>query len=165
MNALQVLLFALLFWLVGIPLITLIHELSHAAAALLLTNNPVRVGLGSGPPQIEQRVGRLTLQIRLFSGAFGFCFWRVDHALVGRRVWILLGGPLASLLMVVAFSLAAYFLRDGNVFLQAVCSWTAFGALLQLIFTALPIRYPAFWGAYVGMASDGLRIRQLLQNP
>lgn len=42
-----------------LPILTLVHELGHAAVALRVSEGPVEVHVGRAPAQLRFRVGRL----------------------------------------------------------------------------------------------------------
>jgi hypothetical protein len=90
----------LLAWCLAVllagPVVLLVHELGHAAAALALTRGPVVVQNGRRA-LVTPRVGRLTLALGPGGPQAGAC-WHV--APDGRRAEaaIAAAGPLASLL-------------------------------------------------------------------
>lgn len=160
-----------LLWFVVAPVLTLLHELGHAAAALMLTRRPVTVILGDcrhrpDLAHVRGAWGRLAFRARLPSGWVGFCD-RDDQALSSRRAaTIVLSGPAASLALALELSVVANGLRDAPPLVQTVSVWAAFGALLQFLATIVPWRYPRWWGggAYGGIASDGLWAWRLLRE-
>jgi hypothetical protein len=171
----------LLAWLVGIPLLTLLHELGHALTALALSHQPIHVFLGTTPRQIRQRgreekpifcLGKLAFSLSLVGLPFGVGWARWPANLSWRRsVLTLLAGPVTTLLCLVVVSLTTLVLRPA-AHPSAIQSgaydfflWLLLLAGLQFLACALPVQYPAFWvGALAGLSSDGDKIRRLLKQ-
>ncbi len=168
-----VLTFMLVFvvlWLIVSPLLTLLHELGHAVAALLLSTGPMTISLGDclGRPEqahVRFRMGWLTVQAKLPTGVAGF-YTLENWSTVGhqRLVAIILAGPLTSLLLTIVLGGGAWVVRDGPAFSSAVLFWSAVGAASLFGFTIVPWHYPSFWGPYVGRPSDGQQALELLRG-
>jgi hypothetical protein len=147
--------YAFVVCFVGLPALLLVHELGHAAVVLLLTRQRVVVRLGRPPALLRVACGRLEFQLRPLDGSGFYHILGWQRTTPRQRAWAALGGPAATLLvMATAGSLAAlgrpspgpaYFLSSGIAFL----------ALLQLVLTVPPLRYPRWWGDYAGTNSDG----------
>jgi hypothetical protein len=135
------------------PLVML-HELGHAAAALLLTSGRVAVGVGGDRDELVLTAGRLELGLTPAVAPGGEC--RVDDGTLRvpkAEAWVAAAGPVASLAIAVGLSSAA--LEHGGIVLAA----GAGVAWLQALLTALPLRY----GAGVGPGeSDGRAIWRIL---
>src|SRR5207248_2655762 len=100
------------FLVLFFPFATLIHELGHAFAALLLTPHHVQIRIGEGPLVWSGRCGRLTLLFHRAANPHRLNVWRdVMNASSGlawipsapsqrwRRALFALAGPAASLLL------------------------------------------------------------------
>lgn len=82
------------------PLIVLVHELSHAAAALAFVPHDVIVRIGVRPRIQLPKWGRLQVLAQWWGGWVGTWSCVADEVEVGkaRYIWIVLAGPVASLL-------------------------------------------------------------------
>ncbi len=158
----------LLFWLLIIPLITLLHELGHAAAALLLSDEPVTVVLGdyrqreTSPRKLDAQAGRLRYVLQPLSSFTGFYIWSHDNTSHRNQILVNLAGPVVLLLL----ALLLWYL-DTSLTIEALSPllyWSGIMVFWQFILTILPIRYPRWMGAYSGYASDGLRVYRLLRG-
>lgn len=159
-----------LYWLVTAQVLTLLHELGHAAVALTLTRGTVDVWSGSPPSRLRIALGRLRFHLRPFGGPVGFygCDGEFGCGKAGlsrtRQAAIIAAGPATSLLLAVGcFGLGAS-LDSAAGLLETSVALAGFGALFQTAVTALPMRYPSSWGAYAGIESDGARLRRALTS-
>lgn len=165
-------LFFLLFLLpvtIIFPMVILIHELGHAFAALLLTKENVIVIIGDSkvkdnPPKfsISWRWGRLRYVILPFR-YYGFC--NVKFMMEPRYIPILISaaGPIASLLLSLLMWLIAVKFPSQNETVNLLLKGVALYSLWLFIVSAIPIRYPSWWGAMRGRFSDGGRIVYILK--
>lgn len=159
-------LYAGLLWLIIAPGQTLLHELGHAAAALLLSDAPVTVVLGdyrqheSNPRKVDMQTGRLRYVLQPLSGFTGFYIWSRDESSRRTRIIVNLAGPVTSLLI----ALLLWYLDTALQVdaLSPLLYWSGILAFWQFVFTILPIRYPRWMGAYQGRISDGRRVYRLL---
>lgn len=150
--------------LVGIPFLTFVHELGHALVAAAAVGGRVTVLQGPDPVRAELSVWRLDLRLHGLPAPHkawvGWAHWRTDAPPL-RDALALAGGPFASFLSAAACAGGAYATTG-------IARWAlvalALDAAAQLTSTSLPVRYPAFSGAYAGAASDGYLIRQLLNG-
>lgn len=147
---------------VGIPFLTVVHELGHALVAVVAVGGRVTVVQGPEPVRARVSIGRLDLRLHGLplphQTWVGWAHWD-ESAPPRRQALALAGGPAASLLSAAGcFACALAMGGTGRVILFAL----AIDAACQLTSTSLPVRYPAFSGAYAGYASDGFQIRALL---
>lgn len=150
--------------LVGIPLLTFVHELGHAVAAIAAIGGRVTVVQGPEPFRYRPSVGRFDLRLHGMTAPHrawvGWARWERD-ASPRRHAVALAGGPLASLLAAIGCAV-------GSLTTYGPAHWIFFAlavdAAAQLTSSALPVRYPSFSGEYAGVASDGLKIRHLLSG-
>ena len=142
------------FWLVTVPLLTLVHELGHALAGLITTRGWVTAAIGTGGDPRTIGLGRLKIELRPFSGIVGSCH-REYRSGSGRGEALFYGaGPLLSL---VSAAILGYLRTSatGNSTLAQMLTLGNYAALLQLIAMLVPVRYPSWLGAYAGYLSDG----------
>jgi hypothetical protein len=104
------------------PLWVLVHELGHAAVALVRTEGVVRVRVGRMPGRWRRRIGRLVLSIdpRPVTGVGGGTLSTARLG-AGERVAFSLAGPIAQLLPAVV--LVAAGLRLPGILLAASAAW------------------------------------------
>lgn len=153
----------LLFYLIGIPASVLIHEIGHAVGALLFSKEKVHVYLGPGDASNKEnfRIGRMHFHIKL--AYYGFCAVknRNDFTKAGYVIF-LAGGPLFTLLLVIAASLVSAELTHFGAknFLNGIF----FANFTLFIFTSIPVIYPNWLKPYAGRPSDGYQILTTLKT-
>jgi hypothetical protein len=150
--------------MVVIPALTLVHELGHAIAAALLVGGRVRVIQGPPPARLAFSVWRLDLRLRGPVGPHqvwvGWAAWG-PHPDRRRHAIATLAGPLASALSAVACAFGAF--HTGG-FVGILLALVALAATAQTLSSGLPMRYGRRFGSFAGEASDGLRIRRLIEG-
>lgn len=162
MSTLTVVYF-LVFWIVTAPVLTFIHELGHAFPALLATDKGVVIDLGTpNTPSHIASLGRLQVKFRLGSTMFGFVHAHVSEMSRVQKAIFYFGGPTASIGVAAATGIAVYGFGDQIGYLKSPLASACYAAILQVLLTVIPIRYPKWWGSYAGMESDGLRLVKLL---
>lgn len=149
------LLFALSFFFVIAPIMTLLHEAGHALIPLL-SQEPVRVFVGC-----VQGTGLKVANLEI-----GYCSpWT---PWVGYTTWGGVSGVLHSLLgPIFSFLIASLFLlirsrlrnRNQRSLLLACAGW----AFFQFVFTVLPLNYLPMFGYPAGTASDGKIALELIR--
>lgn len=163
-SLLQLLLAWLVVLLVGMPVVTLLHELGHAVAAALAVGGRVTVVQGPAPARLRVSFWRLDLRlhgpIAPHQGMIGWAIWG-PHQARWRHAIAIAAGPLVSGLCAAGCLYAA---PDVPVFWRTALDLLAFSSTLQMLSSGLPMRYGRWCGSYAGQASDGLRIRRLLQG-
>lgn len=164
----EILLIAIRFvaiWAIGAPIVTLLHELGHASAALLLTDGTARVWTGTRNRDPRFRIGRLRVSITPRPGFTGFySFDAPAHSRLAQALNILTGPLLSLLITIVAFG-SGFVGQIADTWLgETLVVVLGFAAAWQLLVTAIPMRYPAGWGEYAGVASDGLRLAHLFRS-
>ena len=151
-------------WAFGVPL-TLLHELGHALTALALGIRRVIVNVGQ-PPARAIALGRLELRIRLLNRPRWAWFGTIDtpegnEVSRARAIAVLAAGPVVSAVVLVTLLAAAAFLPWPPVLVV----WAVAAAVAwQLFVTAIPMRYPRWFGPYAGRISDGYRIARLVRS-
>jgi hypothetical protein len=149
-------------YLVGLPLLTLVHEVGHAATAALLIGGRVTVVQGPAPPRFQLSIGQFDLRLRGIVAPHrvwvGWAFWE-PHGNRRRHALATAAGPLASAACAAA---CAYGGLHTTGLLAELLWLLALGAGSQLLSTGLPVRYGRFFGSYAGEASDALRVRRIL---
>ncbi len=138
---------------------TVLHEFGHALGYMLATGDThwhIRVGWGKRLLNVKA----LTVNLLVFDGLFSPAEGRIDTK--AKLIMMLSGGPIISLVLVVALLLLRF---SGAPFYSDAIAQSAIvffintalfinGAILLL--SILPVHY--FWGEVKGMESDGLQI-------
>ena len=138
---------------------TFLHEFGHALGYMLATQDShwhIRVGWGKRLLNTKA----LTVNLLVFDGFFTPSDEKIDTK--AKLLTMLLGGPVASLLLVVGF----LFLRFGGLFFQsdiladgvvdALLNFTLYLNLFLLLFSLASMHY--FGGEVRGHETDGLQI-------
>lgn len=163
-NLLQLFLAWLAVLLVGMPVVTLLHELGHAVAAALVVGGRVTVVQGPAPARLRVSVWRLDLRlhgpIAPHQGMIGWAIWG-PHRARWRHAIAIAAGPLVSGGCAAACLVAA---PDVPSLWRTALDVLAFASTLQMLSSGLPLRYGRWFGCYAGKPSDGLRLRRLLQG-
>ncbi|MFT9819364.1 hypothetical protein [Lysinibacillus sp. NPDC056185] len=153
----------ILFYVVGIPLSVLIHEIGHALGVILFSKEKAYVYLGTSDPSNKEnfRIGRMHFHIRW--GYYGYCYPEKESSLTRvQTIFFYVGGPVISLCLAVLSYIAmntftnealrnflnGFFYMNGSLFL----------------FTAIPIIYPKWLKPYAGLPSDGYQIFYTLKK-
>jgi hypothetical protein len=140
----------------AVPLLTLAHELGHAAAALRFTQEGVRIRVGRAHPSARLRVGRLLVAFSPI-GAGGRC--TSSPAMSRRQALIrVLAGPATNLVLAALFCLGGLFTAGtARTIMFMLTAVSGSQAALNLV----PRR--GTWNPITrGLPSDGL---QALWNP
>ncbi|WP_050615539.1 hypothetical protein [Bacillus testis] len=152
----------LLFYLLVIPLSTLLHEIGHAIGFVISTKDGIaKVYLGTKDSSNKEnfRIGRIYFHIRWHY--VGYCVYTYEEICKYQRITILIFGPLFSLLICFTlYILVLMFNITLNYFLLGIFLYN----LLQFIVTIIPIKYPSWWWGYGGMSSDGYKILKCLKS-
>ena len=150
--------------LVGMPLVTLLHELGHAVAAALVVGGRVTIVQGPAPARLVFSVWRFDFRlhgpIAPHQGMVGWAMWG-PHPKAARHAIAIAAGPLVSGLCAAACLFGA---ADVSSLWRTALDLLAGLSTLQMLSSGLPVRYGRWFGSYAGEASDGLRIRRLLQG-
>ena len=151
-----------LFYLIGIPVSVLLHEVGHAIGVTIFTKEKAHVYLGPINDNNKEsfRIGRMHFHIKW--AYFGFCVVKNRNDFTSfKNIMFLAGGPIVSLLLFIAVYLISADLTHYGTknFLNGV-----FYANLSLfIFTSIPIIYPSWLKPYAGRPSDGYQILTILK--
>ncbi|HHZ07121.1 MAG TPA: M50 family metallopeptidase [Clostridiales bacterium] len=147
------------FLAVVAPLLTLIHELGHAGAALaLVPQHDVTIRIGRDPKISLYKRGRLHILVHPLGGCEGHYGWgaaRVEVA-TSSAIWIALAGPLASLVMALVCAGLKNALGEGPSLARTLVNASMYYNMLQFAATIIPVKYPTWWFGYAGRWSDGL---------
>ena len=160
----EILVYVCVLWVISF-LSTLLHELGHAAGYRLSTGGRhwhIRVGSGKKLFETES----LTVKLFVFDGRFEPDVNRIDT--MTKLILTLLGGPVASLVLVVALLL----LRSGGVSFdsaffasgtpEALVSYALFCNAFILVSSIIPARY--LHGEIKGMETDGRQILNAIRS-
>ncbi|WP_100013344.1 hypothetical protein [Lentibacillus sediminis] len=109
------------------------------------------------------RIGRV--HFHLSWGFVGFCSYTRNAEEFTKFQWIVFmsGGPLLTLVFCIMLILFI-FTGDEYGLLKSIALWLAIYNFFQFFWTAIPIRYPAWLGAYAGLPSDGYTILKVLKS-
>jgi hypothetical protein len=154
--------YGLATWLLPTPL-TLLHELGHALPALRFVRGSVVVIVGRQPAR-PVRLGRLELRVRPLNsprwGWFGHVEADEETSSRAQAAVVVLGGPVVTALVLAVLLVAATIVP----WPPSLLLWgAALTVAWQLLVTAVPMRYPRWFGPYAGRVSDGYRIVRLLR--
>ncbi|HPW53899.1 MAG TPA: hypothetical protein PLI19_01725 [Erysipelotrichaceae bacterium] len=145
--------------------LTLLHELGHAIGALVTSEKEVLVVLGRTRKDSMKEVfsiGRLKIKLGLFSPVTGFTHIEMSNLSRAQLMAFYFGGPLMSLSLTFILFVVNQQLINSEV--HKIIRFASVYALIQFFITALPIRYPDFWGDYGNLESDGLSILKLFRK-
>ena len=155
---------AALALVVGVPLLTLVHELGHGIVAALLVGGRVTVVQGSAPFRVSFSFWRFDVRLRgpvaPHHGMVGWALWG-SHPSQHRQALATMAGPVTSLAATLACVGGAAETAAAPRFFFIYLS---IASTLQTFSSGLPVRYGSWFGQFSGEASDGLRVRQLLQG-
>ena len=151
------------------PISILIHELGHAIG-ILLTTKEREANLYLGAPNSEGclkfKIGRVNFHLRFASG--GFCYVKkeetdkyVEKISPMKEIIILASGPIFSLMAALILFILSYYLEGSLKRLDYAFTILSFATFLN---TAIPHKYKSRNTALNGIRSDGLIIKEILQN-
>lgn len=151
----------IIFYILIIPLCTLMHEVGHGIAAVSSSSATAHVHLGqlSDPDKRSFNIGRLHFHLKW--SYYGFCSTKGEMD-KKQRIINIIGGPFVSLVMAIGFGLLIPLVTNRDV--QSLFSATATFCAVSFLVTAIPIKYPRWMGSYYGHPSDGLKVLNLLRN-
>lgn len=151
----------IIFYILIIPLCTLMHEVGHGIAAVMSSRATAHVHLGrlSDPDKRRFNIGRLHFHLKW--SYYGFCSSKGEMD-KKQRITNIIGGPLVSLLMAIGFGLMLPL--ASNLDVQTLLSATASFCAISFLVTAAPVKYPRWMGSYSGHPSDGLQVLHLLKE-
>lgn len=154
-------LITIIFYILIIPLCTLMHEIGHGIAAVSSSSATAHVHLGhlSEPDKRSFNIGRLHFHLKW--SYYGFCSTKGEMD-KNQRIINLIGGPLVSLVMAIVFGILIPVVSNRDV--QSLFSATAIFCAVSFLVTAIPIKYPLWMGSYYGHSSDGLQVLYLLRG-
>ncbi|ANU25810.1 hypothetical protein [Planococcus versutus] len=154
-----------IFYLIGVPVSILLHEVGHALGITLFTKEKAHVYLGPANDNNEEnfRIGRMHFHIKW--AFFGFCFVKNRSDFTSfKSIMFSAGGPIISLLLCIAAYLVSADLTHYGTknFLNGIIYFN----LILFIFTSIPITYPNWWKPkpYAGRPSDGYQILTALKS-
>ncbi|MFY9214702.1 MAG: M50 family metallopeptidase [Tissierellaceae bacterium] len=164
---LEIILNIFLFYMVFL-LSTIIHEFGHALPVLILTKGNVKIILGRNNEKSKKiSLGRLDVHLKGFNPFTGFAYWDGSKITRVKKIIILAGGPLFSLLFGIVLLLVGRNMEN-NLLIEAILlkeMLTLAGnyQLYTFISTSVPIIYPKWWAGYGGYPSDGYQIFKLMK--
>lgn len=147
---------------------TFFHELGHAIPALIFTEKQVEVFVGSYGDKsktLNIKLGRLLmhLKINLFNWNIGLCRHEKAPDSTWKRVLIIIGGPIASLLIAVPLILNLEALKSNStIFFLAIIFIAA--ATIDLIVNLIPMSQAMNMDGGGASYSDGYQLLALFQR-
>ncbi|WP_391122504.1 hypothetical protein [Psychrobacillus sp. L3] len=153
----------ILFYLIGIPVSVLLHELGHALCVVMFSKEEAYVYLGTTNESNKEnfRIGRVTFHITFAYS--GFCAVKnMTNFSIVQSILFFIGGPIVSVLLFIgAYFISAEVTHYGTRnFLNGII----YINLFLFILTIIPIRYPKVLKTYAGFQSDGYQILTLLKG-
>lgn len=149
-------------FIIVFQLTTIIHELGHAIPARIFSKDKVTIYLGVSNSKRNFYIGDLQVVLRGFHPFTGFALWNGDKLTRRGKVLSTLGGPLTSLIVGIGLFLLTG--KLSNINLNNLFTFMSYYNLFQFIVTAIPIKYPTWWGAYGGVTSDGYKALAILKE-
>lgn len=140
------------------PFLTFLHELGHASLALILTNSNVILKLGNFNKKnfFEVKIKRLHIKIYNFSQGMGRVYFNNNNLNKTKQMVIILAGPLTNIIVsCISLFISKYY---NNFLYISLFSLGGFFA------TIIPLKYPKFFGGYVGLKSDAYQLIELINN-
>ena len=164
---LEIILNFILFYMIFL-LSTIIHEFGHALPALILTKDNVKIILGRNNKKLKKiRVGRLDIHLKGFNPFTGFVYWDKSQLTRFKKIVILAGGPVFSLIFGIVLLLVCRNMENKLlveiILLKEVIMLAGNYLLYQFISTSVPIIYPKWWSGYAGYPSDGYQMLKLIK--
>lgn len=159
--------FLLCFIIIVLPLSTLIHELGHGLAGLLLTNKKVTLYIGSygdSKNSFKVVIGRLVMFFnkKKFNSNIGLCVLEQQTLSINKQIIIDLMGPVATLILSLLLSYFVFF-SDLNDSIKIVLSifnvFTYYSFLSNIIPSNKPIKLNDGSIIY----NDGTQILELIK--
>jgi hypothetical protein len=137
------------------PLLTLVHELGHAAVGLACSEGVVVVRVGRAPGLVRGRIGRLAFELNPIPGR-GAAGSAQTYARLDGGAWIAcaLAGPLADLLLA-ALLFPACLAAQGRT--QQVLGVMIGYSVTMAVYNLVPF-------SRLGFTSDGYHLREALRS-
>jgi hypothetical protein len=156
----------LLLYILLMPILTFLHELGHAIAAILYTNDEVLIQIGKGTLDYNIKIGRLYIKFAgyksLIQVAYGQVIWK-NESTKFRKIIIIVAGPTFSFLVfLLSTIILCKFSYSLNYTYRIILRSISFYSLMQFLITAIPLKYKFY--PYKYMTSDGYKILELLSN-
>ncbi len=146
---------------------TFFHEMGHAIPALIFTNDPVTVYIGSYgdiSKSIKLNIGRLTIyfSFNFFAWNIGLCRHKGTGILITELITIL-GGPLMSI--IVSSFLIIYMVKYGaSDAMASIFGVFILSAIWDFIVNIYPSKSPFYLHDGSFIYSDGYQLKRLLQE-
>ena len=146
------------------PILTLFHELGHAIFILLFTDDDVDIVIGEAQAKIGSlKLKRINICFNNIITYYGMCYWgkiKQESNIKFKRIFISLGGPLASAIIAGISLLMCYYTRGS--FMNRIFNIITWSSLIQFFMTIIPITYKS--GSYKDTISDGKNIMNILKG-
>lgn len=141
------------------PITTFLHELAHAFSAHYFTGQPVTIRMGIfSAPFTKLQWGWLQIEIG-FPWVSGKVYGEAWQPLTPFQRMISAGvAPLTSLGILVLMSVLAYTSRQGDFLWKMFTQYSATFVFIEVLLTAIPMRYPKWFPGHGGNTSDGYKV-------
>ena len=151
----------------GLFITVTFHELGHAFAALLLTDDEVTVHVGSfGNPynSFNVKIGRIDFYCTKNPLLWykGCCLCSDDYMSLNERIWLVAAGPIASVLETVLTWYLIGSLQD-NDFLRILFGSILVMSLGATAYSLIPNPSPRYTSSGYAIYSDSYEIIRLLR--
>lgn len=151
-------------YLIGMPTVTLLHELGHAIMQLIFTKRPVNIIIGNGKLNIKFTIKRLTVSFKGYENILalscGFSKGSKANSKI-KNILIYAGGPIVStfICIITYFILSKLHLNLLEIYTLNALFWFS---LSSALLTIIPMKYNYY--PYDGYFSDGYAIKELISK-
>jgi hypothetical protein len=143
----------LTFFFLIAPILTTLHELSHAAIPAL-NGEEVKVSVGKSSI-FNLHFRNLKVELGLLKPWIGYTDWSRESTVLQLFL-----GPLVSLALGISFYILSSRVEEFKGLLLACTGW----CLFQFLFTIVPVKYPTFLGYSNDQKSDGWQAAEILKK-
>ncbi|MEG1411443.1 MAG: hypothetical protein RSD36_16510 [Terrisporobacter sp.] len=165
MKLIDIIIFIIMYIFIS-PITTLLHELSHAAMALLFSNDNVYVNIGSNDIRKVVKINRLIINIGKYKHIKNISFGYVNYSEINskiKNIIIFASGPLMTLFIaLISNYILINTLNSKYLILPSIANSIFWISIIQLFATIIPQNYN--YGSYRGFTSDGYKILKLIRK-
>ena len=149
-------------YIIGMPILTIIHELGHVTMALLFCKGEVGIIIGDSNLNNQIKLKRLRITFNGYKSILGLSSGFAPYKMASsnlKNILIFAGGPLASLGVSALMFITLYkaHLNYTEILILNALFWYSFG---NFFMTIIPMKYNYY--PYKGCFSDGYRIMQFM---
>jgi hypothetical protein len=165
MGIVKFIIYAIVY-ILGMPILTLLHELGHGIIGLMLTKGNVDIIIGNSNLNKKLRLKRLTIDFKGYENIFALTCGFVRCGKESSKFKLILinaSGPVVSIIISITtyMILSKTHLSLNYVEIHALNAvfWYSFSAFIM---TIIPMRYEYY--PYKGYFSDGYSIMSLINK-